>query len=203
MDFTKLKTKEQIEKVIENLSKRNISAEFVENGAEAKKRVLELVSEGAEVMTYTSKTLDEAGISQEINESGKYISVRNELNKLNRETDGRKMQQLGAAPEYALGSVHAVTEDGEIVIVSNTGSQLPAYVYGASKVIWVVSTAKIVKDKTEADKRIHEHTLPLENERVKEAYGMPHSNIRKTLIIDSENNPERIRIIFVNENLGY
>lgn len=203
MDFTKLKSKEEVQAVIDNLAKRNISAEFVATKEEAKKRVLELVPEGAEVMTYTSKTLDEVGISQEINESGKYNSVRNELNKLNRETDGPKMQKLGAAPDYAIGSVHAITEDGEVIIVSNTGSQLPAYAYGASHVIWVVSTAKIVKDKVEADKRIHEHTLPLENERVKEAYGMPHSNIRKTLIINSDNNPERLKVIFVNENLGY
>ena len=41
-----------------------------------------------------------------------------------------------------LGSVHAVTENGEVVVTSGTGSQLPAYLYGAAHVLWIVGTQR-------------------------------------------------------------
>jgi hypothetical protein len=87
--------------------------------------------------------------------------------------------------------------------VSNTGSQLPAYVYGADKVIFIVGTQKIVKNLDEAMKRVYEYVLPLESERAKKAYGVPGSFISKVLLINREMNPERIHLIFVNEKLGF
>jgi len=122
---------------------------------------------------------------------------------MNRDTEGRQMQQLGSAPEWTLGSVHAVTENGEVVIVSNTGSQLPAYAYGSSHVIWVVGTQKIVKNLDQAMERVSEHVLPLESVRVQKAYGMPNSNVSKVLIVNNEIAPGRTTIIFVREVLGY
>lgn len=113
------------------------------------------------------------------------------------------MQRLGATPEWVLGSVHAVTETGEALIASNTGSQLPAYAFGVGKVIWVVGTQKIVKDREEGLGRIYEHSLPLESERAKKAYGVPGSAVNKILIVNREVQPGRITMILVNERLGF
>ena len=157
-------------------------------------------------MQMTSITLDEIGVSKEINESGNYDSVRNKLNKLDRNTQHREMQQLGAAPEWAIGSVHAVTEDGKILIASNTGSQLPGYAYGSSHVIWVVSTQKIVNNLDEGMERIYDYVLPLETLRARKAYGLPdtfNSNVSKLLLITKEVSPNRITLIFVKEKLGF
>ncbi len=192
-----------IEKTKDALTTNGMTAEIVNSGADAKKRALELIPEEAEILTNSSVTLDTIGLSQEINESGKYNSVKNALMKLNRETDYLKMQKLGAAPEYAIGSVHAVTQDGKVVIASNSGSQLPGYAYGSNKVIWIVSAKKITKNLDEAFKRIYDYILPLESERVKKVYGMPHSNVSKLLIINKETNPERIVLILVKEDLGF
>lgn len=191
-----------IEKTVEALKTNGVNALVVENKKEAKKKVLQLVPEGAEVMTMTSATLDAIGIPSEINESDKYDSIRNKLNSMDRKTQGRQMQKLGAAPDYVIGSVHGVTEDGKILIASNTGSQLAAYVYGSDHVIWVVGAQKIVKDLDSAWKRLYEHTLPLESERLKKIYGVP-SNVSKVLIIQKEVKPERITLIFVKEVLGF
>ena len=65
---------------------------------------------------------------------------------MDRTTQARERAKLGATPDLAIGSVHAVTEDGHVLIASNTGSQLPAYVYAAGKVIWVVGAQKIIKN---------------------------------------------------------
>jgi hypothetical protein len=146
------------------------------------------------------------GVSDEITSSGKYTSVKNELAKMNRETQHREMQRLGAAPEYAVGSAHAVTTDGKVIVVSNTGSQLPAYAYGSDHVIWVVGGQKIVKNLEEARKRIYEYVLPLESVRARKAYGLPedwHSNVRKELIINSEAVPHRLTVVIVKEKLGF
>src|SRR3989338_5677269 len=200
--WDKLADKQTVEKTIEALKQNGIDGVFVENGGEAKEKGLSLVPKGAEVMTQTSVTLETIGLAQELN-SEQFNSVRNILNTMDRATQGREMQRLGAAPEYTVGSVHAVTLDGKALIASNSGSQLPAYVYGADHVIWVVGVQKIVTNQEEAMKRIYEYVLPLESERAKKAYGMPGSNVSKLLIVSKEIRPGRITIVFVNEKLGF
>ena len=180
--FDQLKDLQTVEKTIAALKSNGITAYCVETGATAKKKVLELIPQGAEVMTMTSVTLETIGLVKEINESGKFDSVRNKLKSLNRETQSAAMRKIGAAPEWAVGSVHAVTENGEVVIASNTGSQLAAYAYGAQHVIWIVGMQKIVKNRDEALQRIDEYALPLENERAKKAYGIG-SNVSKLLMV--------------------
>lgn len=201
--WTILADDQTIQKTIDSLRKNGIEAVFVENGESAKKKVLEILPKGAEVMNMTSVTLETISVVKEINESGNFNSVRNKLNSMNRETQGQKMQKMAAAPLWALGSVHAVTEDGQVMVVSNSGSQLGAYAYGAAHVIWVVGTQKIVKNLDEGFKRIYEHSLPLEAERAKKAYGASGSNVSKVLIINKEVNPGRITLIFVKEVLGF
>lgn len=200
--WSTLPSKKIIDKTIKALKKNNINAYFVETKEDAKKKVLRLIPQGAEVMTMSSVTLGESGIAKEINESGKYDSVKKKLNSMERETEGREMQKLGAAPSYAVGSVHAVTEEGQVLIASNTGSQLPAYAYGSDHVIWIVGAQKIVKNIDQGMSRIYEYVLPLESERLKKAYGVP-SNVSKLLIFNKELAPDRVTIIFVNESLGF
>lgn len=191
-----------IERTMEALKQNGITAYFAQTGEDARKKALELIPKGAQVMTMTSVTCDAIGLSKEINESGNYLSVRNKLNSMDRSTQGAEMQKLGAAPDWAVGSVHAVTEQGSLLIASATGSQLPAYAYGASHVLWVVGAQKIVKNMDEAYKRLYEYTFPLENERAKKVYGMG-SNVSKVLAINKEFAPNRLTLIFVNEVLGF
>jgi len=202
--WNKMASEESLRKTIESLKNNaNINAILVKNGKEALAKVKELIPEDSEVMAMTSITLDSLGIGKLINESGKYNSVRNKLNSMDRKTQSSEMQKLGAAPEYAIGSVHAVTEDGKVIIASNTGSQLPAYVYGSSNVIWVVGTQKIVKNLDEGINRVYEHSLPMESERAKKVYGVSGSFVSKILIFNKEPKEGRVTLIFVPEVIGY
>ncbi len=202
--WTQIPTDEVIQNTIELLSQNGISAEVVHTGQEAKEKVLQMLPEGAEVFTKTSETTRTIGLAEAIDTSDKYKSVRNQLIKMDRTTQGREMQKLGAAPEYVVGSVNAVTEEGHIFIASNTGSQLAADVYGAMHVIWVVGAQKIVKDNDMAFKRIYERTLPLESVRINKAYNVTMGSfVSKLLIINKEVIPERTHIIFVKEVLGF
>ena len=101
--------KQAIEETIVSLKKKNIDAYLVENKEEAKKKFFEILPQGAEILNNSSVTLDEIGISQEIMESGKYNSVKKQLMAMDRKTQGREMQKLGTAPQWAAGSVDAVS----------------------------------------------------------------------------------------------
>jgi hypothetical protein len=118
MDFSKLAPKETVNSVMDTLAKGNMTAYLVETKEEAKNKVLSIIPEGAEVMIMSSVTLEETGIKEAVDGTGKYVSVKNKLAKLNRETDSREMQKIGSSPEWTVGSVHAVTQDGHVVITS-------------------------------------------------------------------------------------
>lgn len=203
MNYTEKANEEIIKKTAAALSENGVKVIIAKSAEDAKKKALEILPHKAEVMTMTSETLRELGLESEINESGKYDAVKPKLYSMNRDEHGTSMQKLGAAPEWAIGSVHAVTEDGKVVVASNTGSQLPGYVYGSPHVVWIVGTHKIVKNLDEAMDRIYNHVLPLESERAKKAYGVPGSNVSKIFILNKEINPDRITMILVDETLGY
>lgn len=192
-----------IKKTIAALKENGIEAFVVEDKIKAKEKALAMIPQDAEVMDMTSVTLQELGLLDVINSSKTFDVVKNKLAKMNRKTQHLEMQKHGAAPEWAIGSVHAVTQDGKVIIASNTGSQLPAYAYGSSHVLWIIGAQKIVKDVEEGLKRIYEYVLPQEAERARKAYGSPGSNVSKLLIINKEVRPKRIKMIIVKEPLGY
>lgn len=195
-----------IDKTIAALKANGIEAEAAATAEEARTRVAALVPAGAEVFTQVSQTLEATGIAKELNGSGRYTSVRNALNGMNPQAQAREMRKLGAAPDVAVGSAHAVTETGTVIIASLTGSQLPSYAYGAGTVIWVVGAQKIVKDVEEGMRRLAEHVVPLESARARKAYGLPDSFSSfpsKVLLFNREVQPGRVKVIIVNEALGF
>lgn len=201
-EFAKLATDEQIERTAGALEANNIHTLIAEDGEEAKRLFFELVPEGAEVFLGASVTLETLGIRDEIDKSGKYDALRPKMFAMDRATQGREIRKLVGAPDYAAGSVHAVTEDGRVLIASNTGSQLGPYASGAGKVIWVVGAQKIVKDVNEGLRRIEEYSYPLEEVHMQELYKMS-TNVNKVLIVNREIRPNRITMIIVKEELGF
>ena len=201
-EFSSVANDEQIERTVKALEANNIHVLIAENGAEAKRLFFELVPKGAEVFLGSSVTLETLGIKDEIDASGKFDALRPRMFAMNRETQGREIRKLGGAPDYAAGSVHAVTEDGHVLIASNTGSQLGPYASGAGKIVWVVGAQKLVKDLNEGLKRIYDYILPLETEHMRQLYNIG-TNVSKVLIVNKEIRPNRITMIIVKEELGY
>ncbi len=203
MNWNTLPSDEIVEATKQAIEKNGIQVIVVDTAAEAKEAALKLIPKQSQVMTMTSATLDETGIAEAINISGDYDAAKPKLYAMDRATQGKEMQQLGASPEYAIGSMNALTQDGKLFWASMTGSQLSAYAYGSAHTIWVVSTQKIVPTMEDALKRIYEYVLPLESERAKKAYGVPGSSVNKLLMIEREINPGRSTVILVKEKLGF
>jgi hypothetical protein len=201
-DWEVLADDQTIDETARALEANGFKVVVVKSADEAKRVVLDLVPEGAEVFAARSATLTNTGIADAIDESGRYESIRKKLMALNRDSQAAEMRSISIAPAFVVGSVHAVTQQGHVIVASFGGSQLPAYIYGANKVIWVVGTQKLVKNLEEGLRRIEEHSLPLESERLQRTYGIP-SAIGKIAIFRKEVVPDRITIVLVREKLGF
>ena len=201
-EFTRLATDEQIARAAQALEANNIHTIVVENGEEARKLVFELLPQGVEVLANQSKTLEKLGITAEIDKSGRYNAIRPKVLALDRKTQADEIRVLRSSPTYIIGSVHAVTEEGQVLTASYGGSQLGAYAYGSAKVIWVIGAQKIVKDLNEGFRRIKEYSYPLEDERLRASLGIP-TKIGKVLVTNLEVVPGRVTAIIVKEELGY
>lgn len=201
LEFAKLATDAQIQNVTHALEANGIKVLVAETVEEAKQIVLDLVPQGAEVYANLSKTLEVMGLAEEFDQSGRYNAVRPKVLLLDRKTQADEIRKLRTIPEYIVGSVHAITEAGEVITASGTGSQIASYAYGAGKVIWVAGTQKIVSDLNEGFRRTREYSQRLEDARMQQAYGI-NSSLNKTLVI-TRDMPGRITLVLVKENIGF
>jgi L-lactate utilization protein LutB len=205
MEYTTLKSRAEVEKVISNLKERNIEGVYVETKEDALTKIKEWIPQGASVMNGSSTTLQEIGFIEYL-KSGIH-GWRNLHEEILAEKDPAKQAQLrreSVLSDYYLGSVHALSEAGELVIASNTGSQLPHIVYTSPNLIFVVSTEKIMPTLEDARKRLREHVIPLEDKRMQAAY-QTGTHLSRELVFYYEQpfTKRNIRVIFVNEKLGF
>jgi LUD domain len=191
-----------VERTAAALRGKGYAVHVVDSAPAAKDLIISLLPEGAEVSQGASETLEDIGVTAEM-ESGRYDNIRLRTRAMDRSTpEGiRAMRKLGVGPDHYVNSAHAVTEDGRIVIASNTGSQLAPLAFGAGEVIFAIGTQKIVPDLDTAFRRIEERSLPLENARMQKLYGV-NSHVRKILVINSESRPERITVVLIKEPVG-
>jgi hypothetical protein len=206
MAYDTLPASEIVQRTVESVTARGIHAELVDTKEAALERVQALIPPGCVVMTGGSVTLQQIGF-EEILISGNH-PWRNFKADLLAEKDPVKqsaMRQQGALAEFYLGSVNALTETGELVFASGSGSQLPAYAFTSRNVIWVAGTQKITPILEDALRRIWEYVLPLEDQRQKSLGNKAGSRINRILIIEGE--PAYLRrnltLILVNQVLGF
>jgi hypothetical protein len=199
--FAALPDEDTLAATVTALEEHGFSVEVVEDLDAAREAVLARIPHGSSVMTNTSVTLQEAGITDAVNDSGHYDSARAKMAGLDFATQLQEMKAIGGQPDYALGSVHAITRDGVLVIASASGSQLASYAWGAANVIFVAGAQKLVPTVEAARDRIYSHSLVLEDGRAVAAYGQ-HSYVGKILEIHAEL-PGRIHLVLVRQPAGF
>ena len=201
-EFSLAASKGQIRAVSGALERDGITCTVVDSADEARGAVRSILPVGAEVYNNTSRTLEVTGVAEDIERSGQYQPLRPRLYQMDREMQAREMRQLSASPDWVVGSVHALTEDGSIIIASASGSQLGPIAYGAGHVVLIVGAQKIVPDFNTGLRRIYEYCFPLEDRRARQAYGVS-SGVNTVLVINNTIAPGRITVILVNEPLGF
>lgn len=199
-DFISRAPEPTLQQVASAIRANNIAVDIVDTREEARRLVLEMIPEGAEVHSSKSKTLIDVGLWSDL-ESGRYRWLRERYLKLDRKSEAREIRKLTAAPDYMLGSVQAVTEAGDLVVVSASASQLGPYATGAGRLILVIGSQKIVRDFDEAIRRVDQHVFPFEDAQV---YGRMkiHTFIGKILIMRREWVDGRITVVLVREPVG-
>ncbi|MGO8946522.1 MAG: LUD domain-containing protein [Ktedonobacterales bacterium] len=200
-DYTAPASEETLQRVAERLRERNIEAVIVDDGDQARTVVLERLPEGAEIHTGKSKTLQDAGIFDAIHDTDRYDALRNRFTKMDRRTQAREIRKLISGPDFMLGSVNAVTEDGVLVAASASASQLGPYAGTAGKVILVVGSQKIVPDLETALRRIRDYVLPWEDAQVRKVMNIG-SFVGKILIIEREWVDGRMSVVLVRTPIG-
>ena len=200
--FSRVASREQIRAVAGALERNGITCTMVDSVEEARGAVRSSLPVGAEVYNNTSRTLEVTRVAEDIERSGNYQPLRPRLYQMDREMQGREMRQLSASPDWVVGSVHALTEEGSLLIASASGSQLGPIASGAGHVILVVGAQKIVPDLYTGLRRIYEYCFPLEDQRARQAYGVS-SGVNNILIVNKAIASGRITAILVNESVGF
>ena len=193
---------QRLERAAAALRSHGFTVEILDDAAAARTRVKDLIPEGASVFTGASETLRLSGIDEDINASGRYDSVKRRGLGMDRVSELDEIWRMISAPDVIVGSVHAVTETGSLVVASASGSQLPGYAGAAARAIWIVGAQKVVPDLPTALRRVEDHSLPLESARAQVAYGQP-SAINRLLILNAEPHPGRGTVLLLREAIGF
>jgi len=200
--FAEPATAPRLERAAAALAAHGFTVEILNDAAAARVRIKDLIPAGASVFTGASETLRLAGIEEDIDAGGRYDAIRARGQAMNQATQLAEIWRLMSTPDVVMGSVHAVTETGSLVIASASGSQLPGYAGGSLRAIWVVGAQKVVPDLSSALRRVEEHCLPLESDRAMNVYGKP-SAINRLLILNAEPQPGRGIVLLLREAIGF
>jgi len=191
----------ELEAVAQRLRDRNFEVVVVDNGEQAKTEVLKRIPEGASIHSGKSKTLEDIGLFKELMEDEKYDFIRRRTMKMDRLTQRAEINKMSATPDVMINSAHAVTEAGQIVITSASGSQIGPIASGAGHLILVIGSQKVVPDLDAAFRRITEVVFPYEDARLREQLGVG-TKITRTLILEQDFMPGRTTVILVREPVG-
>lgn len=205
MDYNVLRSLDIVNKTAEALRTNGIEAVIVERGVDALKKIKEFIPQGASVMNGASVTLEQIGFVDYLKSGQHGWNNLHELVLAEKDPSKQRMiRKQATLSDYYLGSVHALAENGEFLVGSNTGSQLPHIVFSSLNLIFVVGVQKIVPTLADGMKRLEEYVLPLEDKHMKEKYGS--GTMLSKVVIFKRENPRmgrKVRIILVNEQLGF
>jgi L-lactate utilization protein LutC len=207
MTYNILPAPDRLQKAIEAVRARGVTVTLVETKESALAHLQALIPAGASVMTGASVSLQQVGFEALLlggNHPWKYLKAEILAEKdPARQVTLRKQATLA---DYFLGSVHAIAESGEILIASATGSQLPAYAYSSTNVVWVAGAQKITPTLEAGFQRVRDYILPLEDQHMKQLYGdQARSFVGKILVFEREAPylHRSVNLLLVNEVLGF
>lgn len=205
MDYSKLASEDVLAKTQESLASKGYLVSVVGTKEDALEKIKEIIPSGARVMNGSSVTLQEIGYMDYL-KSGthSWTDLHAEITAENDEAKRHELRNNSLFSEYYVGSVHALVENGDFIVASNSSSQLPHIVSTSPNLVFVVSTKKIVPSLEEAMNRLDQYVVPLEDKRMMNAYSM-HTQVSKVLIFKAEPGftNRKIHFILVNEELGY
>jgi L-lactate utilization protein LutB len=194
------------------LERNGIEATVVATGAEAAEAALAEIPGGASVGLGGSQTVKEIGLLDTLRKGG-YNLFDQYREGLGRE-EALAVRKQGAQADYFVSGSNAITDDGRIVNVDGLGNRLAAFCFGPGMVIIIAGRNKITADLDAAMERVRNVAAPMNARR----FGLTTPCVKTgrctdcassericnlTLIIEKQHTRGRMKVILVNEDLGY
>lgn len=207
-----------LKQVAKKIKQNNMMAYVVNNSKEATDLVKKLIKKGDVITNGGSQSIKECGVID--------LVTNGDYNYIDRtKMDPREAYIKSFSADVYFCSSNAVTEDGYLYNVDGNSNRVAAIAYGPLSVIMIVGINKIVKNLEAAEKRVKTIAAPLNCERLEinsfckktgkcislennehEICDGCDSNGRiccNFLISGKQRHKDRIKVILVNENLGY
>lgn len=205
-----LKVKEnQLIKAFEN---NNMSCMIVKNKEELQTYLKSILVNQKKVAVGGSVTLNQLGVIDLIRQSDVDF-VDRYAPELSREEMMDKFRE-GLLSDIFITSTNAMTLDGCLYNVDNTGNRVFAMIFGPKEVIVIAGMNKLCVDEQEAIKRIREYSAPANAMRLNKKTPCTktgtcmdchsHDRICSSYVkLGYQTQVNRIKVILVEENLGY
>ena len=209
--FEKERNQKLAQKVIKGLASRNMEGYYAETREEALKKALELIPEGSSVSWGGSMSVEEIGLKKAILDGNYKVKNRDTA----KTAEEKREAELAAyAADYFLASSNAMTEDGILVNIDGNANRVSCIAYGPLHVLMIVGMNKIAKDIDAAVSRARGIAAPGNCQRfpIKTPCKVNGAcaNCKSTdticcqfLITRFSLHPGRIKVILVNEDLGF
>ena len=211
MDVRKMRNEALGRRVVKALEARNMEAYYAETREEAVRRALELIPEGSTINMGGSASVRECGLTDAVC-SGNYIFYDRDRAETPEEKTEIALKAFTC--DWYLGSVNAMTEDGVIVNVDGNANRIAAYAFGPKNVLLIVGMNKVVKTEEDAMHRARNEAAPINAQR----FGIDTACVKNGSCFDCKSPeciccqimitrfsriPKRIKVILVDENLGF
>lgn len=196
------------QKVIKGLESRHMTGYYAANKEEALSLALSLIPEGSTVTMGGAMSAHEIGLPQALAEGNYNFIDRDKME------DKRAAMLAAYDADYFLASANAMTEDGVIINIDGNANRVSAIAQGPKHVLFIVGMNKVCCDVDAAMKRARNVAAPTNAQR----FGLstpcaktgsclncksPDSICCQILITRLSRHPGRIRVILVNDNLGF
>jgi len=201
----------RLDSVAKALNKNRMEAYVVENKQELINEIGKLISKKDKVFSGGSKTLNETGVIDFLNEGGYDYYYRGRRDENGNEIDVMREAFYG---DWYLTSTNAVTLDGELYNVDGNANRVAAISFGPKNVIVVAGYNKVVKDIAEAVERVKAIAAPANCVRLEKNTGCAvtghctqcHSEDRiccAYTVHSFQRAAGRIKVFLLPEELGY
>ena len=202
----------RIENTMKALQRNRMKAIYAENREELHSIIRELIKDDRLITAGGSMSLMESGVTDMLLNEYKGIYIDRSEGKTPEEVED--IMRKAFVSDSFFASSNALTEDGELYNVDGRGNRVSAMIYGPKQVILVVGKNKIVKNMEEAVRRVETVAAPKNTVRLNCA--TPCAKTGECVHCQSEGRiccayvrlglqrvKDRIKVIIVNEDLGY
>lgn len=203
---------DRIARVCAALEKNKMKPYFVQSREELYDTIRELIKNDKLITAGGSMTLKESGVTDLLMTEYKEQYLDRSYGKKREEVE--EIFRKAFCSDTFFSSTNALTEDGELYNVDGNGNRVSAMIFGPKQVIIVCGVNKIVRDIDEAVRRVETVAAPKNTVRLNCATPCAstgecmhcRSDARiccSYVRLGQQRVPNRIKVIIVNENLGY